>query len=147
MIRCNPEVKKNCTDGALCEGTYAGENCYCGRMNRKAKASVDFINDILNAVHNAVLDGEFLDWEDLCVELHVPEVIATGYDLTVWGEEDENEDRYFSVWIFWNAHKGSFTIHSTSNSDDDLFKAVAKAIDRMIQKIGNEAVPSDSLDQ
>ena len=98
----------------------------------------EFIDDVLNAVHNATLESNHPVWEDFCVELSVPENIAKGYELVVWGEENDAEERYFSVWCFWNNRKDSFTVYSDSTSDTDLIAALEAAVLRLTEKLRTE---------
>lgn len=96
------------------------------------KAYLDFLDKIRQSVNVAIREGEYATWEDFCVELKVPKTIAEGYQLTVWGEEDE-ENRWYSIWIFWNDHKDSFSVYTDNTTDNDLILAAGDALERMLE--------------
>lgn len=137
-IQCDPEAKSNCTDKEFCCGFYLSEYCYCGMMNRKAKSINEFIDDVLNEVHNACASGENPTWVDLCVEIPVPEAISTGAELVIWGEEEENEDLFFSVQIYWDERRYSFGYLTFSNSDRDLTDTLKETLYRLIYETRKE---------
>lgn len=93
-----------------------------------------FMDDVLIAVNEKKLEGEYATWSDFCVELPVPAEMADGCTLRVWGDLNDAEERIYSVRIDMVGF--SATIYSSNATDELLSCTVMRALERLAQNHG-----------
>lgn len=86
-----------------------------------------FATDVVSEVYSECLVGEYGTWEDFCVEISVPEQIAAGQTLTVWGEENDEGERHFSLYVQKTNVDGYESAgHTNTTEATDLRNAIIK---------------------
>ena len=86
--------------------------------------------DLINNLHNTILEGFYPTWEDLYAEVIIPDY--PNFRLTVWGEQKEGKDDFFSVSLcqgYGDYNKELFTAYAPQ---DDGYKAVLCCADKVL---------------
>lgn len=97
-------------------------------MNTR-KAINGFVEDVRNAVWNALLESTHATWDDFCVQMDIPPEILQDHTLTVWGETTEDGGRAFSVYVKTKDEDIRFSLICDVTTDE-LEKTLVEAMER-----------------
>lgn len=91
----------------------------------------EIFDELNNELQNILKDGEYGRFIDVCAEVPLESKNNKEYALRVWGEENDEDDRLFSVSIYdTNNFEELFEVYSDSESIDDLKDSVFKVLER-----------------
>lgn len=110
-------------------------------MNNK-----EIVNDLTNRVSNEMLYGFHSTWEDFCVEMRIRDPARPFDGIVVWGETNDNGDKFFSVSLrkgLRDNDPGTEIVKrfSDSFSTEDLEKAVIDVLLASELNRSNQPVP------
>lgn len=92
-------------------------------------AVTEFIDNVINAVRNAIREGDYPTWDDFCVDMTLPADILAGHKLTVWGEVNDEGERYFSVYVKTCDEDIRFSLICDNTSMEALGNTLAEAME------------------
>lgn len=91
----------------------------------------EILDELNNELQNILRDGEYGQFIDVCAEVPLESKNNKEYALRVWGEENDENDRFFSVAVYnTNNYEELFKVFSDSESIDDLKDSVFNVLER-----------------
>jgi len=99
-----------------------------------------------NKLEEELRNGEYGSFSDICVEQQLNE---KNYKLVIWGEENDTDEKFFSVSVYrtdilGNQEEQILSTLSESENLDDLEAAVMDILQRFDKKIQSKEFETDS---
>ena len=114
------------------------------KIGVKAMNKQEIFDKLNNELQNILRDGEYGQFIDVCAEVPLESKNNKDYALRVWGEENNEVDRFFSVSIYdTNNFEELFEVYSDSESIDDLKISVLNVLERYESEVVQQ--PSSEL--
>lgn len=110
----------------------------------------EIAEDAVNEMENALRDGFAPTFVDNCIELPFSDGFLPGYALVVWGEENDNEEKFFSVSVCkykdGEAGESVVALFTDTASFDDLENGIFVALSRVDTQMQKQLfIPDDDL--
>ena len=96
----------------------------------------EFLDNVINAVDYSVNNGDYAHWIDLCVEIPIPEKLLPGMRLVIWGEENDEDETYFSIWF---RSTGDDSARNCSFTDTQNLGELRVSVERAINDAMNKS--------